>query len=171
MRTVIALLPILLPAALIAAPALSQEDVGPRLTGELMSPEGASAGSVSIFETPSGVIRINIQATGMTPGSHGVHLHEVGSCEDGGEAAGGHIAGDAMHGLVEGGPHPGDLPNGIVEEDGVLSMEALTDRLDVATLMDDDGSALVIHEGPDDYVSQPSGDSGGRVACAVLGEG
>ena len=136
-----------------------------------MSPDGASMGSISLFETDSGVIRINIQATGLEPGGHGVHLHETGSCEDGGKAAGGHIAGDAMHGLVEGGPHPGDLPNGFVEEDGVLSMEALTDRIDIATLMDEDGSAFVIHAGPDDYESQPSGDSGDRVGCAVLEEG
>ncbi len=161
----------LLPFALLATPALSDAHVGPRLTGEIVTPDGASVGSVSIFETDSGVIRVNVQATQTTAGSHGVHLHEVGSCEEGGKAAGGHIAGDAMHGLVAGGPHPGDLPNGIVEDDGVLSMEALTDRLDIATLMDADGSALIIHAGPDDYTSQPSGDSGDRVACAVLEEG
>lgn len=159
----------LIAATFVAPAALADGHVGPRMVGALVTPGGTQVGSVSIFETASGVVRVNIQATQMTEGPHGVHLHEVGDCGDGGKAAGGHIAGDADHGLVEGGPHPGDLPNGFVQADGVLAMEALTDRIDVtADLMDADGSALVIHAGPDDYTSQPSGASGDRIACAVL---
>lgn len=160
--------PLLLPLALLPAAAFADAHVGPRMTGTIMSPEGENIGSVSLFETDSGVIRVNVQATGLAAGGHGVHLHETGLCEGDFSSAGGHIAGDANHGLVEGGPHPGDLPNGFVEDDGVLSMEALTDRIAVDMLMDDDGSALIIHSGPDDYESQPAGDAGGRVACAVL---
>ena len=158
-----------LPLLALAAPALAQSDVGPRLTGEIMSPDGGNVGSVSIFETESGVMRINVQATGLEPGAHGVHLHETGTCDGDFSSAGGHIAGDAQHGLVSGGPHPGDLPNAIVQEDGVLSMEAFTvAALTPDMLTDEDGAALIVHSGPDDYVSQPSGDSGDRVACAVL---
>lgn len=156
-------------AFLIATPVLADGHVGPRVTGDLNDPDGNLIGSVSIFETASGIVRVNVQATNLAAGGHGVHLHETGSCEDAFDAAGGHIADGMEHGLVDGGPHPGDLPNGFVEEDGVLSMEALTDRVSVEEhLLDDDGAALVIHAGPDDYESQPSGASGERVACAVL---
>ncbi|MCK0167096.1 superoxide dismutase family protein [Jannaschia sp. S6380] len=162
------ILTLALPLALIAGPALADAHVGPRLTGTILNPAGENIGSVSLFDTASGVIRVNVQATGLSAGGHGVHLHETGLCEGDFSSAGGHIAGDANHGLVEGGPHPGDLPNGFVEEDGVLSMEALTDRITMDVLMDGDGSALIIHSGPDDYESQPAGDAGDRVACAVL---
>ncbi len=155
--------------ALLAAPALADAHVGARVTGELRDLAGGSVGSVSIFETASGIVRVNVQATGLTPGGHGVHLHETGLCEGDFTSAGGHISGGMEHGLVAGGPHPGDLPNGFVQEDGVLSMEAFNSLISVTEhLMDEDGAALIIHSGPDDYESQPSGASGDRVACAVL---
>lgn len=157
--------------ALLTLPALSDGHVGARVTGELLDTAGRNVGSVSIFETASGIVRINVQATGLAPGGHGVHLHEVGSCGDDFAAAGGHIADGMEHGLVAGGPHPGDLPNGFVEDDGVLSMEAFSDRISVEDhLLDIDGAALIIHSGPDDYESQPAGEAGDRVACAVLRE-
>lgn len=155
--------------ALFATPLLADDHVGARVTGDLTNPGGEIVGSVSVFETASGIVRIIVQATDLTPGTHGVHLHETGSCEDGFAAAGGHIADGMEHGLVAGGPHPGDLPNGFVGDDGVLSMEAFNTSISVADhLMDADGAALIIHSGPDDYESQPSGASGDRVACAVL---
>ena len=70
---------------------------------------------------------------------------------------------------MEGGPHPGDLPNAHVQDDGMLAVEVFSGGFDIAEhLMDADGSAFIIHAGADDYESQPSGDAGGRVACAVL---
>ncbi|WP_299651472.1 superoxide dismutase family protein [uncultured Jannaschia sp.] len=164
-------LTVALPCLLLAAPLFAQEDTGARVTGELVNAEGANIGSVSIFETPSGLVRVNVQGTELSAGGHGVHMHETGECEGDFTSAGGHIAGDMQHGLVEGGPHPGDLPNGFVEDDGVMSYEAFTDRISIEEqLLDEDGSALIVHSGADDYVSQPSGDAGGRVACAVLTE-
>ncbi|WGH78186.1 superoxide dismutase family protein [Jannaschia ovalis] len=163
-------LPLLL-ASTLAAPAFADAHVGPRVTGALVDADGTQIGSVSIFETASGIVRVNVQAIGQTPGAHGVHLHETGECEGDFTSAGGHIAGDAMHGLVEGGNHPGDLPNAFVGEDGELSMEAFKANLSVDEhLIDADGAALIIHSGPDDYESQPAGDAGSRVACAVLEE-
>ncbi|WP_299817279.1 superoxide dismutase family protein [uncultured Jannaschia sp.] len=160
-----------LPCLLLAAPALAQDETGARVTGELLNAEGSNIGSVSIFETPSGLVRVNVQATELGAGGHGIHMHETGECEGDFSSAGGHVSGDMQHGLVEGGPHPGDLPNGFVEEDGVLSYEAFSDWTSVEDhLLDDDGSALIIHSNEDDYESQPSGESGSRVACAVLSE-
>ncbi len=154
---------------LAAAPALADTATGIRFAGELVDRDGANAGSVSIFATESGVVRVNVSATGLAPGGHGIHVHETGLCEGDFTSAGGHLAGGMEHGLVEGGPHPGDLPNGFVEEDGALNYEAFNERLVLdAMLGDDDGAALIIHSEPDDYESQPSGDAGDRVLCAVL---
>ncbi|KIT14669.1 superoxide dismutase family protein [Jannaschia aquimarina] len=156
--------------ALFATPLLADAHVGARVTGDIQNREGEIIGSTSIFETASGIVRIIVTANGISPGTHGVHLHEVGECEGDFTSAGGHIAGDANHGLVEGGPHPGDLPNAYVQDDGALAMEAFAvASLSVEEhLRDPDGAALIIHAGPDDYESQPSGAAGDRVACAVL---
>lgn len=163
-------LPFLLATSL-AAPAFADAHVGERVTGTIVDRDGDKIGSVSVFETESGIVRVNVQAIEITPGAHGVHLHETGECEGDFTSAGGHIPGSANHGLVEGGNHPGDLPNGFVGEDGELSMEAFKTNLSVEEhLLDADGAALIIHEGPDDYESQPSGAAGSRVACAVLTE-
>ena len=140
------------------------------VTADIMGADGASIGSIEIMPTASGTNHITITAEGIEPGVHGIHLHETGTCEGDFSSAGGHIAGDAQHGVnVEGGPHPGDLPNAHVGEDGMLAVEVFSDAFDIGEhLMDADGSAFIIHSGPDDYESQPSGDSGSRVGCAVL---
>ena len=165
MRT--AILPLALAA--LATPALSDAHVGARVTGDIMNRDGAIIGSISAFETASGIVRVSIQATGISPGAHGIHFHETGECTGDFSSAGGHIAGDADHGLVEGGPHPGDMPNALVQEDGVLAVEVFNERIDVEEhLRDEDGAAFIIHSGADDYTSQPSGDAGERVGCAVL---
>ena len=158
-----------LAAIALGIPAAAETMIGTRYTGEIVGRDGASLGSVSIFETQSGLVRVNVSAAGLPAGGHGVHVHEVGVCEGDFTSAGGHIAGGMEHGLVAGGPHPGDLPNGFVSDDGALNYEAFTERLEVdAMLGDADGAALLVHSQPDDYESQPSGDAGDRVACAVL---
>lgn len=165
-----ALLP--LAFATLAAPAFAETMVGTRYAGEIMNRDGETIGSVTVFDTQSGVVRVTVAAAGVPMGGHGLHLHETGVCEGDFTSAGGHIPGDAQHGLVEGGAHPGDLPNAFVEEDGALNYEAFNERLDVdSRLGDADGAAFVIHAGPDDYESQPAGNSGDRIACAVLEAG
>ncbi len=74
---------------------------------------------------------------------------------------------------MEGGPHPGDMPNIHVPGSGTLTQEVLNDNVslregDKGYLLDDDGSAIVIHAGADDYESQPSGAAGDRIACGVI---
>ncbi len=166
-----ALLAALLPAAL-ALPAAADETAGPRYTGEIVDRSGLGIGSVSVFDTESGVVRVHVTASGLPEGGHGMHFHEVGVCEGDFSSAGGHIAGDAEHGLVAGGPHPGDLPNAFAGPDGGLTYEAFNHLIDLDGMLGDaDGAALVIHADPDDYVSQPAGASGDRIACAVLVRG
>ena len=162
----------------LAAPALADghvaEDLAAVVTvsmsGTILDRDGNNIGSISVLGTESGVTLINVAAIDMEPGAYGIHLHETGVCEGDFSSAGGHIAGDANHGFVAGGPHPGDLPNGFVSEGATaLNYQAYNERISFDDhLLDADGAALIIHGGPDDHVSQPGGDAGDRIACAVL---
>jgi len=103
-------------------------------TSNLIDGNSKNIGSVELIETPSGVTKIAITATNLSQGWHGFHIHETGGCnpEDGFKSAGGHLAEDRKHGIVdEGGPHPGDLPNQMVQESGVLVAEVFTTRLNM----------------------------------------
>ena len=114
------------------------------------------------------------EGSGLAPGEHGVHIHEVGECSAPDfESAGGHYnPTGAQHGLLNPeGPHAGDLPNLMVSQNGTVDYVVTTALVTVdgeRTLFDGDGSALMIHEGADDYITDSSGDSGGRVACGVI---
>ena len=120
------------------------------------------------------VIRIAIDAGGLSPGWHGLHFHAVGDCSDAGEfkLSKGHVNhGEAKHGLLNPeGPDDGDLPNIFANADGSASAEVTTALLLAGDngLKDADGSALVLHAGEDDQTSQPIGNAGARVGCAVV---
>jgi len=134
---------------------------------------GAEIGSVQFTPAPTGVLlRVIIEAGGLSPGWHGMHLHAVGDCSDRArfEAAAGHIQkSNTHHGLLYvHGPENGDLPNISVASDGSAATEVFTTLLTLAELQDSDGSALVIHADPDDHSSQPLGNSGDRLACAAV---
>lgn len=147
-------------------------------TAELMDVAGETIGHATFTQGAGGVL-IHIKVDGLTPGKHGLHLHAMGMCDsaDGFKSAKGHV------GLIEGGhgllnpdgPEPGDLPNIFVGSDGTAEMEAFTTFVSLVegenTLLDDNGSSLLIHEGPDDHRSQPIGGSGGRVACGTIATG
>ncbi len=132
--------------------------------------DGTAVGEARATGSAGGVT-INVEAVGLEPGLHGVHVHETGSCEPDFAAAGGHWnPGDTSHGLEgDDGQHAGDMPNLEVNENGLgtlsymLSIDATWDGL-----MTGDGSALIIHSGPDDQMTDPSGDSGDRIACGVF---
>ena len=153
-----------------AATAQDAQTMTPGAVARLQDREGNEIGSAAFYETASGRTYVVIQATGIPEGIHGVHVHETGDCSaDDFTSAGGHLAGEMQHGiLVDGGPHPGDLPNAHVENDGVLAMEAFKTDLPLDMMFDSDGSAFIIHAGADDYTSQPSGASGDRIACGVI---
>lgn len=148
------------------------------LTVTLADRDGETVGEARLDAVGGGVL-IDARLRGLAPGVHGFHLHESGECDpaDGFKSAGGHLAGDAEHGfLVDGGPHPGDMPNIHVPDSGELAVEVLNTRVALASsgpgaLLDEDGSALVIHAGADDYQSQPAGDAGERIACAEIAGG
>jgi hypothetical protein len=110
----------------------------------------------------------------VSPGEHGIHIHEKGSISPDFEAAGEHFnPTNAQHGFNNSqGPHEGDLENIFVNDDGSASYTTTDDRVTLSggqnSLLDSDGSALVIHESADDYQTDPSGDSGDRVAAGVI---
>jgi len=133
--------------------------------------EGNQIGTVTLNETLSGTSLVVVALSDLPEGSHGIHLHETGDCSaDDFTSAGGHIPGDAEHGVfAENGPHPGDLPNAVVDSSGDLNAEYFNPRLEIENMiMDDDGAAFIVHAGADDYMSQPAGDSGDRIACGVF---
>ena len=142
-------------------------------TASLKSPEGADMGTLTLVQTGSGV-KITGSVTGLTPGEHGFHIHAIGKCEPDFKAAGGHFNPHGTpHGTQGGGPHAGDMANITAGEDGGVTIDVVNERVTLNTngkhsVFDSDGSAIVIHAGPDDYTSQPSGAAGARVACGVI---
>lgn len=131
-------------------------------------------GTAEFVEGPGGVsMNVNIMG-GVEPGEHGIHVHETGALTPSFEAAGDHFNPmDKNHGFESpNGPHAGDLENIVVGPDGTASYSTVNERVTLSggpnSLLDGDGSALVVHAMPDDYVTDPSGDSGDRVAAGVI---
>lgn len=157
-----------------------------------------------VQESAGGLVTVDVRVEGAAPGDHGIHVHEYGACDPGGDqpfaSAGGHDNPTASH---HGGPpaadeahmaamagtpegvtdvaspeaeaetaHAGDLGNITVGEDGTGSLSVQTSRFTLESgdmsLADDDGSAIVLHAEADDLVTDPSGNSGGRIACGVV---
>ncbi|MFC0205414.1 superoxide dismutase family protein [Novosphingobium soli] len=155
-----------------AAPAASS---APMVHADVIGADGKAMGMVMLKETPAGVL-ISADVKGLPAGEHGFHFHQKGVCEPDKkfETAGGHFTGgDHQHGyLVAQGPHAGDMPNQHVGTDGLLETQVLNTGVTLSagpkSLFDADGSTLVIHANADDYASQPSGNAGGRLACAVI---
>ena len=139
----------------------------------LRDANGAEVGTVTL--QPAGAnTRVMVHVRGMTPGQHGTHLHQVARCEAPGfTTAGGHWNPTSkQHGWSNPqGHHVGDLPNMTVEADGTGMMDFTVPAPFAAgpnSIFDADGSALVVHAAPDDNKTDPSGNSGARVACAAL---
>ena len=140
------------------------EGAVPRVANKvpLVRPDGSAAGSVSLIGNT-----LSIEAVGLPPGAHGLHLHAVGRC-DGPDfsSAGPHWnPANRQHGSENPqGSHLGDLPNLDVGADGNGSVTLTVP----SGFLDQDGAALVIHASPDDYRTDPSGNSGARISCAAF---
>jgi len=130
----------------------------------------------AVFLQQRGSVRILLDVVGVAPGVKGVHIHEIGQCDPPSfESAGAHFnPGKAQHGAGNPhGPHAGDLTNIVVDNTGRGHLEFTDKRVTLekkgsTTLLDANGSAIVIHEKVDDMRTDPDGDSGARVACGVI---
>ena len=153
----------------VAAPSCSAA-AADHAVAEMENADGGSVGVVTLTEYAHGTL-LHAKLENLPPGAHAFHVHAVGLCEAPFKSAGGHYnPTDAKHGFAaEEGMHAGDMPNIHVPDSGTLEIEVLNVHLSLnEELFDDDGAAIVIHEGPDDYVTDPAGDAGPRIACGVI---
>ena len=141
---------------------------------ELQNSLGKPVGTATLTQVGN-VVRVVVEVQGLPRGAHGVHVHSVGRC-DGPDftTAGPHFnpAGRQHGALNPQGPHAGDLPNIEVGGDGKGRLESTTELISLGsgttTVFDGDGSALVVHSAPDDFKTDPTGNSGARIACGVI---
>jgi Cu-Zn family superoxide dismutase len=141
----------------------------------LVNNQGQKVGEATLTETPQGV-KIVMQVENLPPGDHAFHIHGKGICASPMFAsAGGHFNPfGKQHGLKNpAGPHAGDLPNITVGADGKAKVEVVAKLVTLKagaknSLFQPGGTSLVIHAGPDDYVTDPAGNAGPRIACGVI---
>ena len=143
-------------------------------TSELRSVSGQPVATATLTQVGD-VVRIVLEAQGLPPGVKAVHIHEVGACEGPTfTSAGGHFNPlGKHHGLLNPqGAHAGDLSNITIGPDGKGSMETSNQQVTLGagatSLFDANGSALVIHAAPDDFRTDPTGNSGARIACGAI---
>jgi Cu-Zn family superoxide dismutase len=175
MEAVLRKLALLIPILASACSYAPEPKGGPAMP--LVNASGQTVGSIRAWQTAGGVT-FRVEASSLAHGVHGIHVHSVGRCDPPDFAsAGPHWnPGAKKHGLSNpAGPHAGDLPNVEVAANGALdTMVTLAGASLTASagapgaLLDSDGAALVIHAQADDNVTDPSGNSGARVACAVI---
>lgn len=143
---------------------------GATATALLATATGAPVGRATVTEVAGG-LRYTLDVKNMPVGTHGAHVHMVGRCDAPDfVSAGGHWNPTAMkHGSMNAqGPHEGDLSNLIVGSDGRGTLGVTIPGGTMAALLDADGAAVVIHAAADDLKTDPSGNSGARIACGVL---
>ena len=158
--------------ALATATAVANDGAG-HAWATLENVDGDTVGFAKFTEDATGTMHVNVHASGMSPGLHGIHVHGVGSC---GSSIGAFSDADSHHNPGERphGAHAGDLPNFTVNGAGRGRLNATLEHFtlaDDAAILDANGSALVVHAKPDDFRSQPTGDSGARIACGVIHSG
>ena len=136
---------------------------------DIKNAQGQSIGSATLTETPHGVL-MSATLTGAPAGTHAFHLHAVGQCAAPFTTAGGHLnPANKKHGLKSAeGAHAGDLPNITIPSGGALTFEVLAPGVTMAQVLDADGAAVVLHQGVDDYATDPAGAAGDRIACGVV---
>jgi superoxide dismutase, Cu-Zn family len=147
-----------------------------RATAPLVNAGGQAVGTLTLRDAPGQALTIEGELTGLPAGTHGVHFHAVAQCDPAGQfaSAGAHFnPATKKHGLESAeGPHAGDLPNLVVGADGRAAVRMTSPRVTLggasASLLDADGSAIVVHAAPDDQRTDPSGNSGARIACGVI---
>lgn len=141
---------------------------------DIVDSAGKSIGTATLTEQKDGV-KVALKVSGLSPGKHGFHFHEKGSCTPPDfKSAGGHFNPFHKHHGMQNpkGKHAGDLPNLEVKEDGTAEVAVVaagtTLRKGSGSLLKEGGTAIVIHAQPDDNMTDPAGNAGDRVACGVV---
>ncbi len=147
-------------------------DAPKSVSATLRDAGGATAGTVKLDDM-GGHLMGRIDASGLKPGNHGMHIHMVGKCEGPDfTSAGAHLnPAGKKHGLESpAGPHEGDLPQLIVGQDGKGSLSFMS-QSKISDILDSDGGSFIVHADPDDQKTDPGGNSGARVLCGVFAPG
>lgn len=142
---------------------------------DIINTKGEPIGTATFTQMPEGV-KVRLEVSGLPPGVHGFHIHEKGKCDiPDFKTAGEHFNPEGKkHGFDNPqGPHAGDLPNINIGPDGKGVAEAIDKRVTLArgkanSILKADGTSIMIHAGPDDYKTDPAGNSGARIACGVI---
>ena len=159
-----------------AAVAFAADDAPKSVHANIANAQGAQIGTAKITATPTGV-KVAVNVSQLTPGEHGIHIHNAGKCEAPAfTSAGGHYnptnAHHGIHNAQEPRPHVGDLANLVVDQSGKAKASFMVEGATLGdganSLFHEGGTSLVIHAKTDDLMSDPSGSSGDRVACGVI---
>ena len=161
-------------AALVCASTASGQMMPQKAHADIVNAQGEKIGTAAFSQTDPGVA-IKVDVSSLPAGTHGIHIHTVGKCEGPDfKTAGGHLNPDMKkHGTENpDGPHAGDMPNFEVGSDGQAHTTIIAKGVTLGSgpnsLFHDGGTAIVIHEKADDYKTDPSGNSGNRIACGVV---
>lgn len=165
----------ILPAVLLISAAIPSIAAS-KAHADIVNAQGATIGHAQ-FSAVSGGVKVSVTVSQLTPGEHGIHIHNVGKCD--GPAfttAGAHFNPTSAHHGVNNAqtphPHLGDLPNLTVSDKGTgkltFTVQGATLGNDANSLLHDGGTSLVVHAKPDDMMTDPSGNSGDRIACGVI---
>ena len=150
--------------------------VGQNAQAQFIDAQETDLGVLTLSQSQNGV-SISGTLSGLSEGEHGFHIHQVWECDPATnfESAGGHFTPMGnQHGFDNpDGPHAGDMENQSADNNGEMVIDVTNEMVSLLEgeegyLFDDDGSALVIHSQADDYQTDPGGNSGDRVACAVI---
>jgi Cu-Zn family superoxide dismutase len=145
-------------------------------SAEIRDVSGNAVGRARFEPAGEEDVKVTVEVTDLTPGAHGIHIHEAGRCEPPDFAsAGAHFnpGGQSHHGAGSEFHHAGDLPNLIVLPDGTGRIEAVLRGITMLgrghhSLFHQNGTSILIHHGADDLKSAPSGNSGDRIACGII---
>jgi len=174
-KTAMVLLIVISAVLMFATTVNAQENTTYNATAEMKDVNGTIIGLATFTQDANGPVNIKVNVSGLTPGLHGIHIHDKGICTGPSfTSAGEHYNPlGKEHGLLNPkGPHAGDLPNLEVGMDGKGNMNVTTKLVTLSpgptTLFTANNTSLVVHAGPDDLITDPAGDSGARIACGII---